>query len=173
MPSKPDPGRTRHILVKIALGAVILAACVAIDLLTKRWAEQNLVSGETQKILPFFYLQRTANSGVAFGMLGGNTAVIVVANVVAMIVVCVYMAWERHAVLAGIAGGAVLGGSIGNLAQRLTNDGHVTDWMKFPHWPNFNMADVFIDAGIAAVVLGLIIQAVIVWRAGRRQPSSS
>lgn len=173
MPKKSDSGRRRRIILKIVLGVVVVAICVAIDLLTKRWAEQNLVLGETQKILPFFSLQRTANSGVAFGMLGGSTAVIVAANVVAMIVVCLYIAWERHAVLAGIAGGAVLGGSIGNLVQRLTNDGHVTDWMKFPHWPNFNMADVFIDAGIAAVVLGLIIQAVIVWRAGRRQPSSS
>ncbi len=173
MPKKHDPARRKHIILKIALGAVVLAVCATIDLLTKRWAEHNLVLGETREILPFLDLQRTANNGVAFGMLGGSTAVIVVANVVAMIIVCIYMAWERHAVLAGMAGGAVLGGSIGNLVQRLTNDGHVTDWLKFPHWPNFNMADVFIDAGIAAVVLGLIVQVVIIWRAGRRQPSSS
>jgi signal peptidase II len=167
-----DPGRRRQILLKVFLAIVVLAVCLMIDLLTKHWAEQNLVAGETRKILPFFYLQRTANSGVAFGMLGGNTALIVAGNVVAMLVVCVYMAWERHPILAGIAGGAVLGGSVGNLVQRLGADGHVTDWMKFPHWPNFNMADVFIDAGIAAVVLGLIVQAVIVWRSGRREPSS-
>lgn len=168
---KPDPGRRRRVLLKISLAVVVIAVTLAIDLLTKRWADHNLVLGETHELLPFFFFQRTANTGVAFGLLGGNTALIVVSNIVAMIVVCLYIAWEHRPILAGIAGGSVLGGSLGNLVQRLTADGHVTDWMKFPHWPNFNMADVFIDAGIAAVVLGLIIQAVQVWRAGRKQSS--
>lgn len=169
---KPDPGRHRRVLLKASLAVVVIAVTLTIDLLTKRWADHNLVLGETHELLPFFFLQRTANTGVAFGLLGGNTALIVVSNIVAMIVVCLYIIWEHRPLLASIAGGSVLGGSLGNLIQRLTADGHVTDWMKFPHWPNFNMADVFIDAGIAAVVLGLIIQAVQMWRAGRKQSAS-
>jgi len=66
----------------------------------------------------------------------------------------------------------VVGGSVGNLVQRLSGDGHVTDFLKFPHWPNFNMADVFIDAGIAAIVIGLVWEAVRLYRAGRRGPAS-
>jgi signal peptidase II len=158
---------------KWALLLVCVAIALTIDLLTKRWADQSLVMGESHKVLPFLYLQRTANNGVAFGLLGGSTSVIVVANIVAMLVVGLYVAMERRAVLAGIAGGVVLGGSLGNFVQRITADGHVTDFLKFPHWPNFNMADVFIDAGIAAIFLGLVGQAVLAWRLQRGRSSPS
>jgi signal peptidase II len=158
---------------KWALLVVCVAIALTIDLLTKRWADQSLVMGESHKVLPFLYLQRTANNGVAFGLLGGSTSVIVVANIVAMLVVGLYVAMERRAVLAGIAGGVVLGGSLGNFVQRITADGHVTDFLKFPHWPNFNMADVFIDAGIAAIFLGLVGQAVLAWRLQRGRSSPS
>jgi len=162
----------RRTVLKWSLFVVAAAVALAVDLVTKHLAEVRLVLGETDKVLPFLYLERTANSGVAFGLLGGKTALIVVANVVALAVVGAYVFVERRAVLAGIAGGMVVGGSLGNLVQRLTGDGHVTDFLKFPHWPNFNMADVFIDVGIAVVVLGLLVEAVRAWRAGRRTPTS-
>jgi len=164
--------RRRRTILKWSLFLVVVAVAVAVDLVTKDLAEQHLVLGESQKVLPFLYLERTANSGVAFGLLGGRTAVIVVANVIALLIVGAYVFLEPRAVLAGLAGGMVVGGSLGNLIQRLMDDGHVTDFLKFPHWPNFNMADVFIDVGIAVVVLGLLVDAVRVWRAGRRTPTS-
>jgi signal peptidase II len=172
-PAAARPATRRNTILKWVLVVVAIAAALAIDLLTKRWADHNLVLGESHRLLPFFYLQRTANSGVAFGLLGGNTTFIIAANLVAIIVVLLYVALERRPVLAGIAGGALVGGALGNMIQRLTADRHVTDFMKFPHWPNFNFADVFIDAGIAAIVIGLLVQAIMVWRAGRRQPSST
>ena len=75
--------------------------------------------------------------------------------------------------LAGIAGGAIVGGSLGNMIQRMVGDGHVTDFLKFPHWPNFNAADVFIDAGLAAVIIGLAVEMVSMWRDKRRKTASS
>ena len=51
--------------------------------------------------------------------------------------------------------------------------GHVTDFLKFPHWPNFNAADVFIDAGLAAVVIGVVVEAVKAWRDKKRRSESS
>jgi signal peptidase II len=163
----------RRALLKWCLLAGMAAAALAIDLVTKYLADERLALGETRRILPFFYLQRTGNDGVAFGLLGGKSALIIVANVVALIVVGVYVHFEKRPLLAGIAGGAVVGGSLGNMIQRLSGDGHVTDFMKFPHWPNFNMADVFIDAGIAAIFLALVVEAVRIWRAGRRKAASS
>lgn len=148
------------------------AVCLAADLVTKHLAEQKLELGEMHEVLPFFFLQRTTNDGVAFGLMGGKTLVIVILNVVALGVVGLYVLFERRAWLGGLAGGAVVGGSLGNLVQRLTDDGHVTDFLKFPHWPNFNLADVFIDAGIAAVCLGLIVEAVRVHRTGRERAAS-
>jgi lipoprotein signal peptidase len=79
---------------------------------------------------------------------------------------------ERRSVLGGLAGGLIIGGSAGNLVQRLTGDGHVTDFLKFPSWPNYNLSDVFIVLGIVVVFLGLIVEAVRVLRAGRKTPAS-
>jgi signal peptidase II len=159
-------------LLKWSLFLAMLALALAVDLTTKYLAEERLALGETHSILPFFSLQRTTNDGAAFGLLGGSTTLIIIANVIALAVVLTYVLFERRPVLAGIAGGAIVGGSLGNMVQRLTGDGHVTDFLKFPHWPNFNAADVFIDAGLAAVVIGVVVEAVKAWRAKKQRSES-
>ncbi|HLA80459.1 MAG TPA: signal peptidase II [Thermoleophilia bacterium] len=150
-----------------------IAFALVVDLVTKSLAEQHLAMGEVHKVLPFLYLERTANSGVAFGLLGGRGAFIIAANVIALLIVLAYVIFERRPLLAGIAGGLIIGGSLGNLVQRLTGDGRVTDFLKFPRWPNYNMADVFLVVGICAIVIGLALEAVRVWRAGRRETPAS
>ncbi len=159
--------------LKWSLFAGVLAVGLAIDLVTKHLAESRLVLGETHEVLSFLHLQLTHNDGVAFGMLGGNTALIVVANVVALLVVAGYVLMERRPWLGGICGGMIVGGSLGNMIQRVAGEGHVTDFLKFPHWPNFNAADVFIDVGLAAVVIGAIAEVIGAWRAKKRGAASS
>ena len=99
----------RRFVLKWSLLVVVLGIAVAIDLWTKHLAEQRLVMGELREVLPFLYLQRTANDGVAFGLLGGSTTLIVIANIVAMLIVAFYVAVERRPLLGGIAGGMVMG----------------------------------------------------------------
>jgi signal peptidase II len=164
--------RRRRLTIKWSLLALVTGICVALGLWTTYLAEQRLVIGEVHKILPFLSLQRSANSGVAFGLLGGRLPIILAANAVAVIVVLVYVFMDRRAVVAGISGGLIVGGSLGNIIQRLSGDGHVTDFIKFPYWPNFNMPDVFIVLGIVAVFVGLIVEAILVLRAGHKAPAS-
>jgi signal peptidase II len=163
----------RRPVLKWCLFGGVLAIALAVDLVTKHLAVERLPLGETNEVLPFLYLQRTANDGAAFGLFGGRSLWIIGLNVVALIVVLLYVLFERRPVLAGIAGGSVVGGSLGNMIERLSGDGQVTDFLKFPHWPNFNAADVFIDAGLAAVVVGLVVEMIIAWRAKRKNPASS
>jgi signal peptidase II len=165
--------RKRRIILKWSAFVAMLAIAIAIDLVTKSIAERHLAMGEVHKVLPFFYLERTANSGVAFGLFGGKSAFIVASNVVTMLIVLAYVIYERRPILAGISGGLILGGSLGNLVQRLSGDNRVTDFLKFPGWPNFNMADVFLVVGICAIVLGLIIETIHVYKAGRRETPAS
>jgi signal peptidase II len=164
--------KRRRLVLKWSLLVVVAGVCVALGLWTTHLAEQRLEIGEIRRILPFLSLQRSANSGVAFGLLGGRGPVILAANAVAIAVVLVYVHMERRAVLAGIAGGLIIGGSLGNIIQRVTGDGRVTDFLKFPYWPNYNLPDVFIVVGIAVVFLGLIVEAVRVLRTGRETPAS-
>lgn len=160
-------------LLKWSLFVLVLAVALAVDLVTKHVADSRLIAGESRDILPFLSLELTHNSGVAFGMLGGSTALIVVANVVALLVVVAYVLLERRPLLGGIAGGMIVGGSLGNMIQRLAGDGQVTDFLRFPHWPNFNAADMFIDVGLAVVVIGLIAESIRAWRGKKRETASS
>jgi signal peptidase II len=164
--------KRRRVVLKWSILVVVAAVCTALALWTTYLVEQRLVLGEVRNILPFLSLQRSANSGVAFGLLGGRMAVIIPANVIAIIVVLVYVHMERRPWLAGIAGGLIIGGSLGNIIQRLTGDGHVTDFLKFPYWPNYNLPDVFIVLGIAIVFLGLLVEGIRVLRAGHKAPAS-
>ena len=47
--------------------------------------------------------------------------------------------------------GLLLGGAIGNIIDRLAS-GEVTDWIKIPLWPAFNIADIAITAGVIALL---------------------
>lgn len=163
----------KHRALKWSLFGAMVAVALTVDLVTKHIADSRLVVGESHEVLPFLSLELTHNDGVAFGLLGGSTALIAVANVVALFVMIGYVLIERRPVLAGLAGGAIVGGSLGNMVQRLTGDGHVTDFLKFPHWPNFNAADIFIDVGLAAVVIGMVVESIVVWRSKRDEAASS
>jgi signal peptidase II len=164
--------RRRHLIVKWSVLVVVAGICVGLALWTTYLADHRLVIGEVHKIFPGLSLQRSANNGVAFGLLGGNKPIILAANGVAILVVLAYVFMDRRAVVAGIGGGLIVGGSLGNIVQRLTGDGHVTDFIKFPYWPNFNMPDVFIVLGIVVVFLGLLVEAVRVFRSGSDSPAS-
>jgi signal peptidase II len=67
----------------------------------------------------------------------------------------------EHGVLR-IALGLQLGGAVGNLADRI-RVGEVTDFIKFPHWPAFNVADSAISVGVVAIVAFLTLNDTI-WR---------
>ncbi len=60
----------------------------------------------------------------------------------------------RHAPrpAAGLAAdGLLLGGAVGNLIDRV-RDGAVTDFIKLPHWPAFNVADIAITFGVLVLL---------------------
>ena len=48
-------------------------------------------------------------------------------------------------------GGFVVGGALGNLVDRL-REGMVTDFIKLPDWPAFNLADASITLGVLTLL---------------------
>jgi lipoprotein signal peptidase len=54
--------------------------------------------------------------------------------------------------LAWLPAGLLVGGALGNLADRVRDEA-VTDWIDFPAWPTFNLADVAIVVGVISLVL--------------------
>lgn len=145
----------------------LVAVSAGLDQWSKRWVEANLALHERIDLLPVFALFRAHNDGIAFSMLtGGGAALIVLMLAVGCFVS--WLAWrtpaEQWIARAGFA--LILGGAAGNLIDRAAY-GHVIDYFLFHvgswSFPVFNIADAFITVGAGLVIL----QETIAWRAGR------
>ena len=94
----------------------------------------------------------TTNTGAAFGMLQGQDIFLTVTAVIGMAAIVFYYAFPplEHGILRA-ALGLQLGGAIGNLVDRV-RFGEVTDFIHFPHYPAFNVADSSISVGLVVII---------------------
>jgi signal peptidase II len=137
-----------------ARAAVVLVAVLAADQLTKVIVRSSLEVNERREVLPFLDFVRVNNDGVAFGFLGGGQALVVVAVAAALGGLVVFFVLHADRPLVWLPTGLLFGGALGNVFDRV-RDGAVTDFVKVPHWPAFNLADVAITVGVVALVLSL------------------
>lgn len=148
--------------------AVVALVALGLDLLSKVLVVANL-GGEHAPVRLLggaVYLIQTRNSGAAFSVGTGATIVL---TLVALAVVALILRTAGRMRSAGwaVALGLVLGGALGNLADRIfrapgVGRGHVVDWISvFANdghvWPIFNLAD-------SAIVCGAILSAVLALR---------
>jgi signal peptidase II len=131
-------------------------AVVAVDQLTKAWAVSALADGPV-RIVGSVEFRLSRNSGSAFSLFQGQTVFLAVLAAV-MAVVLVRLVGRAPSRLTAVAFALVLGGALGNLSDRLFREpsflrGHVVDFIHFPHWPSFNVADSAITIGAILVVL--------------------
>jgi len=149
----------------VRLAALVALAVVLADQATKALVERTLVLHETIPVTPFFALSYVRNTGAAFGVLaaapvGVRLPLFLAVTVVATAAVLSYLrrtpADQRWRVAAL---GAVLGGALGNLLDRVRY-GEVVDFLDLHwgglHWPAFNVADAAITVGVAIVLLASV-----------------
>ncbi len=155
--------RARRIRVMLLVALLVLVA----DQVTKSLAVSRLASGPVHLIGPFA-LVLSYNTGVAFSLATGLTGPIVVIVVITVAV----LAWFGRTVpstSAAVGVGMILGGALGNLADRLMRGHHgaVVDFLRSGFWPTFNLAD-------SAIVCGCAVLAIALWRttAKRRPPGT-
>lgn len=150
-------GRIPRIVVLLSVAVVVYT----IDVLTKLMAVAFLTEDDPVRIgHTSITLRLIRNPGAAFGLGVGATAVFTV--VTAIVIGAVLRTARRLGSLRwALALGLLLGGSLGNLSDRLSRSpgplrGHVVDFIDFPGWPIFNLADAFICmAGLMIVLLAL------------------
>lgn len=95
------------------------------------------------------------NSGMAFGMLEGNSAAILLFSA-ALLALCAYLLRGlRVSGLAPIALSMMAGGALGNMIDRLVF-GYVIDVFPFFGWFVFNPADAGVVAGAALCGFSLL-----------------
>ena len=145
-----------------ALAFAVAVGWLLLDVVSKLLAVAHLVPGRPVRVvggLLRFDLLR--NPGSAFSLATGYTAVLSLVAV-AVIVVVVRISGRLRSTVWAIAFGLLLGGALGNLADRVFRApgplrGHVVDFVALPHWPVFNVADSGITiAAVLIVVLSVL-----------------
>ena len=132
-----------------------------IDRLTKSFVTSILGEGGTIPVIPgILHITFVLNPGGAFGLLPQGTIFFTLVTLVVFTTVIWYYITQRPRHWAVVTAlGLVLGGTAGNLYDRLVI-GKVIDWIDFRIFPVFNVAD-------AALVTGLgLISLLILWPGG-------
>lgn len=142
------------LLVGIALVILVL------DQWTKSLVRNGLAYGEAwspwEWLMPYARIVHWNNTGVAFGMFQGYGMVFtVLALIVATVIVYYYPRVPVEEWPLRIAMGMQLGGALGNLIDRVTNNGHVTDFISVGNFAVFNIADASISVGVAVLLIGM------------------
>ena len=130
----------------LVLGAVLLA-----DQASKAAVVDSVRPGTREAVFPGVELVHVRNEGVAFGVLAGGHALVVAVVSAALLGVVVYFATHAERPLIWLPAGLLMGGALGNLVDRL-GDGGVTDFIKVPLWPAFNLADIAITTGVLSLL---------------------
>ena len=145
-------------------GAMAAVATLAIDQASKLWLlfVFDLAHRDVVKVAPFFDLVLAWNVGISFGWFQNDgflaQAILTGIKAVAVVVLAIWMARSRTW-LATVALGLIIGGAIGNAIDRVAY-GAVVDFALFHlqiggntyNWYVFNLADVAIVAGVAALL---------------------
>ena len=130
--------------------ALVIAAVLVVDQVTKALARDGVARGDEDPIFPFLKLVNVRNDGVAFGLAAGGRTVVIVLISIALAGLLLFFVLHRERPLAWLPVGLLLGGAVGNLIDRIAA-GAVTDFLKLPKWPAFNVADIAITFGVLAL----------------------
>ncbi|NJQ06568.1 signal peptidase II [Streptomyces lonarensis] len=148
-------GRGRR---RIGVLAAVAVTAFVLDLITKIWTVEWLEGREPVQIVgEWLQFEAVRNSGAAFGM---GQALTVVFTCIATVVVIVILRLARKLYSApwAVALGLLLGGALGNLADRIFRapgvfQGAVVDFISPKHFAVFNLADSAIVCGGILIVL--------------------
>jgi signal peptidase II len=155
---KADSPRGKWWNVVFPLTALLV---VAADQLTKIWIRANLVTGESVPETGLFRLTRVHNTGAAFGLFQDQSFSLTIVALIGIVVILlvVLVAYRRFPFLdtrlSRPALGLVLGGTVGNLIDRL-HLGYVTDFIDIGIWPSFNIADSAVTVGVIMFAYSLL-----------------
>lgn len=143
-------GKWRNVVFFLTALLIVVA-----DQLSKLWIRSNLLVGQSLPEAGFFRLTHVHNTGATFGFFQDQTFPLIIVALVGIAILLLYALFfsRRSSFLDNVLGksvlGLVLGGTVGNLIDRL-RFGYVTDFIDVGIWPAFNLAD-------SAIVVGIII----------------
>jgi len=156
----PNPSATKVSVRLLVALAFVAVGVYAADQITKHLVTTTLVEGSSVDVLgDFFQLHFVKNPGAAFSLASGSTWIFSLAAAAVVVAIVVFARRIRSTAWA-IMLGMLLGGTLGNLTDRLFREpsfgmGHVVDFLYFPSLlpAIFNVADIFIVSSMGLLLL--------------------
>lgn len=138
----------------------VSGAIILFDQWTKALVRANLAFQEMWSpwpwLMPYVRIVHWKNTGAAFGMLQGFGGIFTILAIVVSVVILYYFPRvSRGDWYIRLAMALQLGGAVGNLIDRLTQGGVVTDFISVGRFAVFNVADASISIGVAVLILGM------------------
>lgn len=137
---------------------LVTASVIGFDQLTKWVMSSWLERGESWPEGWAVKFVHVTNSGAAFGILQDSGPLLIITSVIGAAAILIYLlnpSFAHPMLRLGLA--FMLGGAVGNLIDRVFA-GEVVDFIKFPQWPAFNVADSAITIGVLCLLWTVIFQ---------------
>jgi len=134
-----------------ARAALVMAAVIALDQGTKALVRSGVAVGDRDGVFPGVEIVHVRNEGVAFSRFSGGGTVVAIIVGAALLALVAYFVTHLDKPLVWLPTGMLLGGALGNVIDRI-RDGAVTDFIKLPAWPAFNVADIAITFGVLVLL---------------------
>jgi signal peptidase II len=151
--------RPRASVPTLSLLGVIAVAVIGLDQVAKYLITTTMVEGSTVSVLgDVLQLHYVKNPGAAFSLLSGTTWIFAIIASLVVVVIVVFARRIRSRVWA-LVFGLLLGGTIGNLIDRLFREpgfgvGHVVDFIQVTLFPAiFNVADISIVTAMGIFIV--------------------
>lgn len=139
--------------------SIVFAIVLFLDQLSKIIVALTLPSGQSATVIPkWLYITHTHNSGTIWGIAQGSNLIFAI---IAVAVVCLVLFLSpkiTSTLFSKICLGAILGGAIGNLVDRIFR-GFVIDFIEFRiiNFPVFNVADIGIVCGAILLAISMLV----------------
>lgn len=111
---------------------------------------------------PIFSLNFVKNTGAAFSILQNYTELLIVLSIVALVLLFLYVINHLSKISLKICFfvSILSAGIVGNLHERIAF-GYVRDYfqLNFVNFPVFNISDIYINIGVIALIILILLQA--------------
>ena len=154
--------KTKSNKIDIYLMLVVAGVITIIDQLTKYLIAVNIAEKTAIPVIRnFFYIVHTTNSGIAWGLLEGQTTLLILITLVAFVLFG-YIAKDvdfKHKKFLSFGIALMIGGAVGNFIDRVIS-GEVVDFLDFyffgESFPVFNVADIALTIGMTCFAIDVL-----------------
>lgn len=151
---------SRNLRGTLPLVIVIVSSIVVLDQITKEIMIREIGPDAPRRVIEIvpgvLDFRFVRNTGSAFGMFQGQSSILAVLAIGAISFLALYFLREaRENRLVAAAIGLQIGGAIGNVVDRFRH-GYVVDFIDFPRFPTFNVADSAITVGVILLIYAVL-----------------